>query len=164
MKISNLLKVKESFDLLYNVSNNGCWEWRLSLNEKGYGRMSLGWGNGRMLAHRYSWMVHNKKEISSEVCVLHQCDNAKCVNPAHLTIGTKAQNNREMAERNRSERGEKRYNAKLNDDNVLWAINKYRNGEMSQHEIAKKLGVCAMTINKAVNGKKWKHLHKKQAL
>lgn len=36
------------------------------------------------------------------VTVRHTCDNTRCINPEHLLLGTRADNNRDRAERGRS--------------------------------------------------------------
>jgi len=159
--VEDVLKYKDKFHSLYTIASNGCWEWNLSLNNKGYGRISIGKRGYRILAHRFSWMLYNNSDIKDNLCVLHQCDNAKCVNPEHLHLGTILDNNREMAERNRAEKGDKRYNSKLTDMDVLWAKDMYKKGIISQHKIADMLGVAVMTVNKAINGIRWKHLTNK---
>ncbi|ANT45377.2 HNH homing endonuclease [Pectobacterium phage PP90] len=40
----------------------------------------------------------------ADVVVRHTCDNPRCINPEHLIGGTKADNNRDRAERGRSAR------------------------------------------------------------
>jgi hypothetical protein len=137
----------------YIVSDSGCWEWKGTLNAKGYGRITS--QGRRMYAHRYSWIVH-RGDIPDGLCVLHDCDNAMCVNPDHLHLGTKEDNNREMAERNRSQSGSSRYNAKLDEGKVREIRTRYSTGTVSQHALARDYGVSAMAINRAINGTRWR--------
>lgn len=83
----------------HTLGVNGCWEWTGKLDYLGYGR--LGFKNKLVLAHRLSWRAH-KGEIPDGLCVLHKCDNRKCINPDHLFLGTHQDN---MADRDRKKRG-----------------------------------------------------------
>lgn len=76
------------------VAESGCWECR----EKSYPRISV---NGRgVLGHRLSWTLH-RGIIPDGLCVLHKCDNPRCVNPDHLFLGTKRDNAIDMAAKGR---------------------------------------------------------------
>jgi hypothetical protein len=75
----------------------GCWIWRGSRDRNGYGRISE--RNKPQLAHRVSWRIHHAAEPTA--CVLHRCDNPPCVNPAHLFLGSRADNSKDMIAKGR---------------------------------------------------------------
>lgn len=80
-----------------------CWEWVGSdVNRHGYGRF-ITYVHGkrvRHLAHRYA-LTLSGVALSGEDVVLHSCDNPPCVNPSHLSVGTQAENIRDMIGRGR---------------------------------------------------------------
>ena len=88
-----------------------CWNWQAGLSRFGYGRFKLrGQTDG---AHRISFITkRNMKDQKN--CVLHKCDNPKCVNSNHLFEGTKSDNGIDM-----SKKGRGCYtNGKLNSESV----------------------------------------------
>lgn len=59
----------------------GCWEWRASCNDYGYGQYSL---RRRMVkAHRVAYELH-KGPIPDSLDLDHKCRNRRCVRPDHL--------------------------------------------------------------------------------
>jgi len=81
-----------------------CWNWNgciLGGARGGYGLFGNKIWNGERLAHRISWLL-NYGEIPDGLCVLHKCDNRKCVNPEHLFLGTNYDN---VLDRQRKGRG-----------------------------------------------------------
>lgn len=83
-----------------------CWLWTGAGGEKGHGVFS--WDGRQGGAHRFSWELH-KGPIPDGLHVLHNCpdgDNPACVNPAHLWLGTIADNNRDMFAKGRGAVGD----------------------------------------------------------
>jgi len=141
----------------------GCWEWTTCLFIKtGYGQF---WLNGKHVsAHRYSYVLHHPLTIDlwehREICVCHRCDNRKCVNPAHLFLGSALDNSRDRAEkkRNRNQSGEKNNLSKLTETQVREIRIKYANGDGSQSQLALKYGISQTAIGKIVRREMWSHL------
>jgi hypothetical protein len=84
-----------------------CWPWTASVfkDRNGYGKFQAGQGIGKtnvVYAHRSSYELASGP-IPVGMDVLHSCDNPPCVNPAHLHLGTAADNAREMVERGRDQ-------------------------------------------------------------
>lgn len=79
---------------------SACWNWTASKKSGGYGKFSKGGDNGWMLAHRAAWeMTNGPIAVGAVVC--HSCDNPSCCNPAHLFLGTQAENLSDMRRKGR---------------------------------------------------------------
>jgi hypothetical protein len=85
-------------------------------------------------------------EIPKKHSILHQCDNRACVNPAHLFLGTQADNVADMVRKGR-------HTKKLTWDDVR-KIRAMPEG-ISQREVAGEFGVDRATISYIRAGKTW---------
>jgi len=75
-------------------SQDGCWEWTGRIQPNGYGMVTI--RQKKHYAHRAAFEMF-VDEIPAGVEVMHSCDNRKCVNPKHLSIGSCLENRRDMA-------------------------------------------------------------------
>lgn len=96
--------VEERFSTKYIPEpNSGCWIWTASIYPTGYGQMMMPTGRPER-AHRVSFKIY-KGRIPKKLDVMHSCDLRCCVNPDHLSIGTRKQNMEDAVRRNRTARG-----------------------------------------------------------
>ena len=76
-----------------------CWPWLGAKTKQGYGSFSACSRNKR--AHRIAWSLGNGQSIPDSLMACHTCDNPSCVNPAHLWLGTNADNMADCRDKNR---------------------------------------------------------------
>lgn len=129
-----------------------CWPWSAKATARyGYGRMTA--GRGRYLrAHQVAWALKHGP-IPEGAHVLHACDNPKCCNPAHLALGTHAENMADARSKGRAapppkHEGESHPGAKLTNDEV----DEIRQGGSTIEGAAKRFGVSTKTIWRIRNG------------
>ena len=88
--------------------------------------------------------------------VLHRCDNPPCCNPAHLFVGTVADNNEDKRRKSRHPHGVTHPLAKLTEDDVRAIRGLYP--QMTQTAIAAQYGLDQTTVSEIVLRKKWRHI------
>lgn len=96
------MKLENTKKRFYNnilKTENGCWEWQKGRHTKGYGKFKM---FGQQLAHRVSYILHREVSLSEDICVCHKCDNPPCVNPDHLFLGTRDDNNKDRHRKGRT--------------------------------------------------------------
>lgn len=99
MQAARVERTKVAFwDKVERGGPDGCWPWTGRLTSKGYGEYSLRAKSIR--AHRLALELSGV-EIPTGMVVMHSCDNPPCCNPAHLAVGTTADNNRDMMSKGR---------------------------------------------------------------
>lgn len=82
--------------------DTGCWEWQGAKNNIGYGFIRD--GDKMRTTHRVAYEIY-RGPIPEGMCVLHKCDNRKCVNPEHLWLGTRQDNADDMINKGRHTKG-----------------------------------------------------------
>lgn len=125
-----------------------CWVWRGTKNGYGYGTFLLPGSDKSLRAHRFSYELHNGP-IPEGMVIMHTCDNPPCVNPDHLKIGTKLDNNRDAISKRRNQFGERHGRAKLTDAQVE-EIKASTN--ITQRKLAEVYGVDASQISRIISG------------
>jgi hypothetical protein len=63
-----------------------CWLWTARVDRCGYGAFSLS-RRTIVRAHRFSWELE-RGPVPARACLLHRCEQRRCVNPDHLYIGS----------------------------------------------------------------------------
>lgn len=163
------------------TGEDGCWLWTAGL-VNGYGHFRL--PSGQCLAHRMSWELANGP-VPEGLCVLHKCDNPRCVNPEHLFIGTRADNNRDRAAKGRSitgdnhwthyaperlprganhwrrlhpeqiPRGDLHPTRKVSAEDVREIRRLYALGGISQRELGLRYGITRSAVGKITRNQNW---------
>jgi hypothetical protein len=133
-------KDKIRFEKYFAKNSNNCWIWTGAKNYNGYGRFKY---KKKMYgAHRFAYILY-KEDIPEELCVCHTCDNPSCVNPDHLWLGTRKENNKDMIRKGR--------------DNTSYWLGKKRSKEARKKMSKAKKGKLSPRFWK---GKKFTEEHK----
>lgn len=143
--------VKDGFD--------GCWIWQGSAARMGHGQIFNG-GFHKDTSPRKKLQVHRVTyelcfgAIPEGMCVCHKCDVPRCVNPAHLFLGTKFENSKDMQSKGRMKVGSALPQAKLHEDQVR----EIRGSSDTYEALALRFGVSSSHISNIKNRKNWAHV------
>jgi hypothetical protein len=129
-----------------------CWEWtgRLATGKFRYGVFIV--SGKEVRAHRFAYALEHGP-IPEGKCVLHACDNPKCVR--HLFLGSKAENNADRDSKDRQAHGAKNSHAKLTAaeaDTLKWSRNV---GGVPLAILSRWYGVSVAEVSKIARGEAW---------
>lgn len=159
-------------DMICPEPTTGCWLYTGGLDVFGYGKVNYARYHEH-LAHRVAWRMA-KGDPAGDKCVLHRCDTPACVNPDHLFLGTRQDNNADMVRKGRqrslpwaenirskdpslSARGERNGWAVLTDD-LVRDIRRQAAAGVSRVAIARQIGVTPECVGLVANRRTWRHV------
>ena len=140
---------------------NGCWIFGGCKDKWGYGQHGI--KGRRNQAHRLSYVWANGPILPEQV-VMHTCDTPACVNPAHLRLGTHAENHADMRAKGRIAVGEQYPNAKLTEQAVreirrdFRKEGPYKQSRSNARELADRYGVDLNAIQAVIYRGAWRHV------
>lgn len=137
-----------------------CWEWGGAIKSNGYGVLKVGGRKGKMwYAHRLAHVLF-RGPIPKGLFVCHKCDNRKCCNPNHLFLGDVVDNQRDMAQKDRSAFGERNSQHKLTEEDVFKIYS--LEGVLTLEAIGQMFGISFPHVSNILKGKRWQRQYKKR--
>ena len=134
--------------VLFPTVESSCWLWT-GIIVNGYGQIRRGRKKvKRYYAHRVSWEIHNNR-YAGIFDVMHSCDNPLCVNPDHLSLGTRLENIVDAKNKGRMKGGI------LSHVNVENIRKMYSTNKKTQSQIAEIYSVSPSMVSRVVNGERW---------
>jgi hypothetical protein len=143
-------KAEKRFLSYVDKQDNGCWLWKGSIANTGYGCFRF---NGRIcLSHRASWCIFNRgKKLTPGLQVAHSCGIRDCVAPHHLSEKTPAENAKDKIIHGKDNSGEKCNFSKLN-----WVkVEEIRKSDKPIKELASAYAVSKSCISNILKNKTW---------
>ena len=119
-----------------------CWEWEAYRQENGYGTIKK--NRKDIGAHRVSWELENGREVPDGMVVMHSCDNPSCVNPAHLSVGTQADNLADCKAKGRANTY-----TKFSADQVE-RVRQLANMKWTQRRISEEMGISQQHVSQLI--------------
>lgn len=155
---------------------DACWLWQGPIEKTGYGRITDYWT--KHLTHRFAYELV-KGPIPPGKSVCHSCDVRACCNPAHLWVGSTAENLQDARDKGRLlptpppvRPGMANGRAKLTDEQVqairaayiprkpgrVKGVPNGHHAPGSVQALAAEYGVAVSLIHRIVRREVWTHL------
>ncbi len=143
--------------LMENVIENhqGCWLWRKSYFNRGYGQQKH--DNKNWHTHRLFYTLF-VEEIPEGMLIRHLCGNSMCNNPLHLATGTHLDNHEDSVKHGTNAQwcydveGSTVHNSLLVEEQVYFIRNEFREESMDVKALSEYLGVGRWCVEKVING------------
>lgn len=129
-----------------------CWTWTAATftARMGYGKFQAGTSRATsrvVRAHRFAWELEHGP-IPEGMDLLHACDNPPCVRVDHLRLGTRRENNEDMACKLRHG------NSKLTPE----LVREIRDSDEPSRVIGRRLGLAKTTVLDVRRRAIWRHV------
>lgn len=158
---AGVTRLRNAKPVKYIVTDDGCWDCvshvgNRSKGQGGYSSLSIKVGDNRYKRFYIHRLAYEKEfgRIPAGKIVLHSCDNPRCINPGHMSVGTTSDNVADKVMKGRQQRGEGHGNAKITED-IVRAI---RLDSRTNEEIGKEYGIAGSNVSYIKTRKTWKHV------
>lgn len=152
-------------------SADECWMWLGGRDRYGYGTFCA--DGVRHTASHFAYEFQ-KEPVAHGLCVCHKCDTPLCCNPAHLWVGTHADNIHDRDKKGRTVKGDRHFsrthpellnpplgeehgNAKLTGKDIQ-EMKLWRAEGLSNKRIAPLFSISNQHVSRIFTGKAWAHL------
>lgn len=136
-------------------------------------KYGTGYYNGKYTSlHRCKYVKHHNLgwDDVAGLEVMHKCDNPRCINIEHLSLGTRSDNTKDCHSKGRAannlrnwdqkanrKRGEQQTNSRWTDEQIKSIRSEYAGGAKQVH-IAAKYGCRQSDISRIVRRNSWSHI------
>ena len=130
-------------------------------DKDGYGKVEL-WQDGNRQhhkAHAYTLRQAVGDPPPDKPEAAHTCRSRGCVNPAHLSFKSRAENDADKLRDGTTARGDRNGKAKLDDDKVREMIKLSADG-WNNVQLGERYGVTESTVRKILSGEIWSHIER----
>ncbi len=138
---------------------SGCWQWMGKISHKGYGiaRVHSGGKKRDVRAHRLAYILVNGP-VPADLVVRHiGCRNRACVNPAHLAVGTYADNSADMLVDGTRPMGSRHWAAKITEADAVEIRRRAAAGE-PRGILEREFGIAERTVSQIIRRITWRHV------